>query len=103
MRGKFPRSFLVKSPVAMVDRLLFTTGSLIPQSGVYQVNHKRHRLPHEVILLAGEQFPRCAQCHDQVTFKLVYPAQENADRGRHVVLHELPVIEDSDEQRLAAI
>lgn len=103
MRGEFPRSFLVKSPVAMVDRLLFATGSLIPQSGVYQVTHKQHRLPHEVILLAGEQFPRCAKCHDEVTFKLVYAAQENADRGHHVVVHELPVIEGPDEQKLAAV
>lgn len=95
MPGKHLRPFLVKSPGTMPDETRFATGTVIPESGIYQAIHRAHRLPHEVILFAGEKFPRCAKCRDEVTFKLVYPAKEvRADHRSRVVLNELPELED---------
>jgi hypothetical protein len=106
VHSKGPGPFLVKGPVAMPGGNAFTTGAVIRESGVYQVIHGAHRLPHEVILFIGEKFPRCARCDEGVTFKLVYPAREiHADRGSRVVLNELPELEDEqkkEERKLAA-
>jgi hypothetical protein len=69
----------------------FTTGALIPQTGIYRVTHAEHRLPHEVILFDGEQFPRCSKCQDLVRFEMVYAAEEvHADESFRVIVHELP-------------
>ena len=46
----------------------------VPVSGIYQVKHYRHRLPHEATLLKGEYFPHCRFCVDKVRFRLVYAA-----------------------------
>lgn len=40
-------------------------------SGVYRVYHDSHRLMHEATLLAGDVFPLCRRCGDQVRFELV--------------------------------
>jgi hypothetical protein len=49
----------------------FKTGDVVPESGIYQVVHGEHRLPHEVTLLRANPFPPCAQCGNKVTFKLL--------------------------------
>ena len=68
----------------------YRTGLKIPQSGIYKVTHSRHRLPHEVTLLEGEIFPRCAHCGDKVQFQLIAAAQ-GLDRSEfRVVVYELP-------------
>jgi hypothetical protein len=76
------------------------TGDVVPETGIYRVGHANHRLPHEVVLLKNELFPRCEKCSDAVAFYLVHAAP---DLYRHFVHHiyELPVIDD--EGRAAAV
>ena len=77
----------------------FTTGTKIQHSGIYRVFHAAHRLPHEVILIAGEEFPRCSKCQDKVKFRLIRMVREDFT-GSPVRIYELPVIGD-DEQEAA--
>ena len=46
----------------------------VPESGVYQVQHYRHRLYHEVTILRGGRFPLCTECGTNVRFRLVRTA-----------------------------
>jgi two-component system, chemotaxis family, chemotaxis protein CheY len=55
---------------AAVVGVRYSTGQAIPKSGIYTVFHEKHRLPHEVTLIEGETFPRCAKCGDLVEFVL---------------------------------
>ena len=79
---------------------LYKTGEEIPASGVYRVTHSAHRLPHEVMLLRGERFPKCQQCSDTVTFRLLRTVQEITRQEKclifNVTLYELPVLDDDD-------
>jgi hypothetical protein len=83
--------FLVKSsPSGMAKQPTFRTGDPIPQTGIYRVIHKFHRLPHEVTLLRNQDFPRCAKCKDAVKFELVQAAQEPLnEHSFRVYLYEL--------------
>lgn len=78
--------------------MLFRTGETISQSGIYRVHHAAHRLPHEVTVLQGQQFPRCAKCKDAVMFELVQAAVSenvsNREQSR-IYLYELPVLEEA--------
>lgn len=67
----------------------YRTGLKIPKSGIYKVTHSRHRLPHEVTLIAGETFPRCSNCGSNVQFELIRPAELDRDKS-HIVVYELP-------------
>jgi hypothetical protein len=76
----------------------FKTGAVIPASGIYQVMHSAHRLPHEVTLLRGETFPKCQKCVGPVTFKLVRELSYQAvirELPWRLALYELPVIDDA--------
>ncbi len=57
----------------MADEV-FQPADQVPESGVYQVLHYRHRLYHEVTLLRGRAFPSCSECGDNVRFRLVRSA-----------------------------
>jgi hypothetical protein len=96
--------FLVNSVTRnTVKRTTFRTDELIPQSGIYQVRHQKHRLPHEVTLFRDHQFPRCAQCHDAVIFELIRAVSEESDAmgfSTPIRVYELPVLDD--EQELAS-
>lgn len=73
----------------------FRTGEKIPRNGIYRVIHRKHRLPHEVTLLKDEEFPKCAKCHDAVTFELVYGIESTHvvhDFSMRIRLYELPVL-----------
>jgi hypothetical protein len=48
----------------------FSPGQLIPESGIYRVEHNSHRLMHEATLLEGDLFPLCRQCKYHVRFEL---------------------------------
>jgi hypothetical protein len=73
---------------------IFRTGEAIPESGIYRVIHKAHRVPHEVTLLSGHDFPRCSKCKDSVQFELIQAATELLhEHGFRVQLYELPVDE----------
>ena len=75
----------------------FSTGQTVPESGIYQVTHAEHRLPHEVTLLAGQIFPRCSKCKGAVLFHVVrYAAISDADPHFKVVVYELPALEEDD-------
>jgi len=98
--------FLVKSvPKSMKGkRAIFRTDQEIPESGIYRVMHRKHRLPHEVTLLKDQQFPRCARCQDAVTFQLirgVLPSEVRHEFSTHIRLYELPVLEDEEIQKAA--
>lgn len=62
MRANPSPFILVKSASSsMRKQPTFRTGEPIPESGIYRVIHKAHRLPHEVTLVWGQAFPRCAK------------------------------------------
>ena len=49
----------------------FRPGESVARSAIFRVYHDSHRLMHEVTLRAGDVFPRCKQCGDQVRFELL--------------------------------
>ena len=71
----------------------YRTGEAIPASGIYTVIHKEHRLPHQVTLLKGETFPRCAKCGNLVEF-LLLEAVEGERSNASVRLYALPDLDD---------
>ena len=75
---------------------LYKSSETIPVSGVYRVIHAQHRLPHEVTLIAGQIFPPCAKCHEEVRFQMVRELPSLERRG-NVSLYTLPVLDDDDE------
>jgi hypothetical protein len=103
MPRKASSLFLVNSVSRnTVQRPAFRTDELIPHSGIYQVRHQKHRLPHEVTLFRDHQFPRCAQCDDAVIFELIRAVSEESDAmgfSAPIRVYELPVLED--DQKLA--
>jgi hypothetical protein len=84
------------APAAHGPALLFRTGEIIKESGIYRVHHSQHRLPHEVSVLQGQQFPRCARCNDAVMFELIQAAPADFVQEEHVriYLYELPVLDE---------
>jgi hypothetical protein len=90
--------FLVKSSAMPAG--CYKTGEEIPTSGVYRITHSEHRLPHEVMLLRGERFPRCQRCQDTVEFRLLRAAKETSRDEKsllfNVALYEIPVLDDDD-------
>ena len=67
-------------------------------SGIYRVIHQRHRLPHEVTLIAGDVFPPCAQCGDHVRFALTRDVADQLARlGGKRNLYSLPVLADDED------
>lgn len=88
--------FLIKSASTSMpgNKPIFRTGEAIPESGIYRVIHKAHRVPHEVTLLSGHNFPRCSKCKDAVQFELIQAATELLhEYAFRVQLYELPVEE----------
>src|SRR4051794_15176701 len=87
------KSFQGASDTEMKNKKRFQTGDLVPETGIYRVAHQAHRLPHEVIIVADQPFPRCSKCGGAVVFELVYAAPDLFQYGvRH--LYELPVLEE---------
>jgi hypothetical protein len=76
----------------------YLSGQKVPASGIYQVRHEKHRLPHEVTLLRNQQFPPCAQCGTAVQFKVVRVVDALDERREKIILHVLPVMDDDYEQ-----
>ena len=76
---------------------LYKSADTIPESGIYRVIHAEHRLPHEVTLIAGQSFPPCAKCHEEVRFELLRDLPELArERRGSVSLYSLPVLDDEE-------
>jgi hypothetical protein len=78
------------------DRPTFKTGETVVESGIYKVTHAEHRLPHEVTLLKGAQFPRCSKCKEAVTFQVVALAPRLDKLRERVTLYQLPDLDDSN-------
>jgi hypothetical protein len=72
----------------------YRTGQKIPESGIYRVTHDEHRLPHEVTLLKGAQFPRCSKCRNAVRFAAVSLAPRLDSLRERVTIYELPAISE---------
>jgi hypothetical protein len=53
---------------------VFQPADQVPETGVYQALHYRHRLYHDVSLLRGQTFPNCSECGDNVRFRMVRSA-----------------------------
>lgn len=84
----------------------FRPGEAISITGIYRVFHAQHRVSHEVTLLAGEVFPRCAKCNSDVRFELITQAlHAKADSDFRIRLFEVPhpqeesPAEESEEQK----
>jgi hypothetical protein len=101
MARKGSRLLLVKSAaVKMTKNPTFRTDQIVPQSGVYRVQHRKHRLPHEVTLLRDNTFPRCAQCKNAVMFELLQAVKDETGTtglSTRIYLYELPVIDDEED------
>ena len=77
----------------------YRCGQSIPTSGIYTVVHVTHRPSHQVTLLVGEAFPRCAKCGDGVEFELVKAAPDLAARPFAIRLYEIPDLDDGVTQQ----
>ncbi len=51
-------------------------GEIAPQSGIYRVYHRAHRLPHNVYVSAGTRLPACLRCGNDVEFGLLMSGPE---------------------------
>lgn len=49
-------------------------GERATESGIYRAVHLRHRMPHELTVIAGEVLPECRKCGDKVKFELLHAA-----------------------------
>jgi hypothetical protein len=76
----------------------YLSGQKVPASGIYEVRHKKHRLPHEVTLLRDQRFPPCERCGTVVQFKVVRLVDGFDERRGRIVLNMLPVMNDNGEQ-----
>jgi hypothetical protein len=57
-------------------------GDAVKKSGIYSVRHRaQHAGDHEVTCVAGQKFPGCGECGEDVRFSLVRHAA-------HVSRHE---------------
>lgn len=94
-RPKF-RQFRQKEP-SPLSGLTYRAGQQIPTSGIYLVEHFRHRVDHEVTLLRNELFPFCQKCGFGVVFTLMQAAPEiDSATSPKIVLHQIPDVSDSD-------
>lgn len=75
----------------------YSTGEAVPVSGIYNVVHSEHRVPHEVILISGDRFPRCSKCDRLVKFELLREARAGF-QYYPVRVYELPVLDDDEKQ-----
>lgn len=71
------------------------TGQEVPKSGVYRVVHAEHRLPREVVLIAGNKFPRCGKCAIVVSFELIRTLPSGTEQS-NVVVHEMTARDRTD-------
>ncbi len=85
-----------KEPSAL-SGLTYRAGQRIPTSGIYLVEHFRHRSGHEVTLVRNERFPFCQKCGYGVIFTLVQAApQLDKTNSPKIVLHQIPDVSETD-------
>lgn len=64
------------------SKTVYKPGQMVPKAGIYKVSHAEHRLPHKASFKAGDQFPRCAKCADEVRFELMVAADVDNGKGK---------------------
>ena len=75
------------------------TGESVPETGIYSVGHREHRLPPEVTLVAGQTFPRCEACKADVLFRLKRSLLDRSAMFRfHFETYQLPVVDEPDKR-----
>lgn len=79
----------------------FSCGDKIPESGIYRVVHRDHRLPHEVTLLRDQLFPKCTKCEHSVYFELVRSAPDITLAPFKVALYALPTTDEEEDFTVA--
>jgi hypothetical protein len=82
----------------------FRVEEVVPETGVYRVFHAGHRVSHEALLLRDTNFPRCAQCGEDVHFEFVssVPALEGDADFCSRKLFELPHPDEQIEDKKLA-
>jgi hypothetical protein len=73
----------------------FKPGELVPESGLYCIEHHSHRLMHTLTLAANIRFPRCKRCGDSVRFILLRKVKD----GRPVPFRTSAILEEYPEQK----
>ena len=88
-----------RKPESPLLNTIFRAGQVVPASGIYQVQHLQHRLPHEVTLGAAQYFPPCSACKHEVAFEFQRGLQID---GFNFTLNSLPPLRepDSEDQEL---
>jgi hypothetical protein len=46
-------------------------GESAAETAIFQVLHRRHSLPEEVLYFEGDQFPTCKVCGNEVKFRML--------------------------------
>jgi hypothetical protein len=64
------------------SKIVYKPGQVVPKAGIYKVSHAEHRLPHRASFKAGDQFPPCLKCADEVRFELLVAADIDNDKGK---------------------
>lgn len=75
---------------------IFSTGELVPASGMYSIEHAAHRLSSAVGMFKGEVFPRCSRCTESVTFHAIrefHGLDVGGEPFLRIPLYELQVLE----------
>jgi len=57
-------------------------GDICAHSGLYEVTHQAHRLPHKVVVVKGDTLPRCKHCGNAVRFRLIMRSFSEQARPR---------------------
>jgi hypothetical protein len=54
----------------MTQEKTYRSGQKVPETALYRVFHYQHRLPHDVVIHQGEDFPACDRCGQRVVFSI---------------------------------
>jgi hypothetical protein len=93
------RSCVMRKKVVSIADGTGKTGESIPETGIYSVGHREHRLPPEVTLVAGQTFPRCEACAADVFFRLRRRLLDRSAMFRfHFEIYQLPVLGEPEKR-----
>jgi hypothetical protein len=85
----------IESIQGPIVRKKYRPGDVVPESGIYRVNHDSHRLMHEATLLQDQRFPICRKCKHDVRFELRRAVKNPSQitSGFHAILEDYPDVE----------
>lgn len=63
-------------------------GDICIHAGLYEVIHREHRLSHQVVVSAGDVFPRCKRCGADVRFRLIMQSASGPAQPRAKAAHK---------------